>query len=128
MVERDSNYKIDTSLIRHIESIYIICKENNIPFAIFNTPLRPSIISRADLPYAHRREAYDAIAVIAHKHNFPIWNLDNVGYFVDDNFRDTYHVTPHGARKLSALVLKDILEWKSGIIRQDSAFDFPIPK
>ena len=124
MIKRDSNYQIDTTLLVNLESIYLLCKEHDIPFAIFNTPLRPMIESPADLPYAHRREAYEAVAQLAYKHGFPIWNLDQPGLFNDSDFRDTYHVTPIGARKMSGMVLQKIIEWKSGIIMQDSAFDF----
>ncbi len=128
MIERDSNYTMDSTLLHQIESIYLLCRDYHIPFAIFNTPLRPTIESPADLPYTHRQDAYNPILQLAHTHGFPIWNLDQQGFFVDKDFLDTYHLTPFGARKMSAIVLQKILEWKQGNITQDSVNDFSISR
>lgn len=120
MFERDSSYQLSQEYLRDLEEIYLLCKSRNIPFALYNTPIRPKIESAADLPYHRRAENYDAVYQLAKKHNIPIWNYDRPGYFEDVDFQDTYHVTPFGARKLSRYLFWEMRDWMRGVVRQDS--------
>jgi hypothetical protein len=120
MFERDSTYQLSQEYLRSLEEIYLLCKSHNIPFALYNTPIRPKIESPADLPYHRRTENYEAVYQLAKKHNIPLWNYDRPGYFSDGEFQDTYHVTPFGARKLSKYLYWEMRDWMRGVIRQDS--------
>jgi hypothetical protein len=120
MFERDSTYQLSHEYLRDLEEIYLLCKSYNIPFALYNTPIRPKIESPADLPYHRRAENYEAVYQLARKHQIPIWNYDRPGYFLDTDFQDTYHVTPFGARKLSKYLFLEMRDWMRGVIRQDS--------
>lgn len=118
--ERDSNYELSTEYLRDLEEIYLLCKARNIPFALYNTPVRPRIESPADLPYHRRADNYEAVFALARKHNLPIWNYDRPGYFLDSDFQDTYHLTPFGARKISRYLYSEVRDWMRGVVRQDS--------
>lgn len=127
MFERDSTYELNPKYVGDLEQIYLLCKDLNIPFAFFNTPVRPKIESLADLPYHRREESYNAVLEIAKKYNTPVWNYDRAGSFTDQDFQDTYHLTTWGMRKLTAYVFEDIKQWMSGIIRQDGAETLAMP-
>jgi hypothetical protein len=118
--ERDSNYQLSTEYLRDLEYIYLLCKERHIPFALYNTPVRPKIESPSDLPYHRRADNYEAVYQLARKHNLPIWNYDRPGYFLDSDFQDTYHLTPFGARKVTKYLYWELRDWMRGVIRQDS--------
>ena len=117
--ERDSNYRMSYEFLHDLKEIYYLCKQRNIPFAFFNTPIRSHITSLADLPYKHREEAYVAIESFAIQNNIPIWNFDKPDIFEDKDFLDTYHLTPEGARRMTALLADKITLWNKGIIEQD---------
>ena len=119
MFERDSSYVLNNDYLKDLKEIYFLCKERNIPFAFFNTPVRPKVESLADLPYLHRLEAYHAVEKFAVGENIPIWNLDKADLFTDDDFLDTYHLTSDGARKMTKLITEKIGKWQKGYIEQD---------
>lgn len=125
--ERDSNYSLSTTYLHDLEEIYLLCKERNIPFAFFNTPVRPTVESPADLPYHRRSDNYEAVYQLATKHGLPIWNYDSPGYFEDSDFQDTYHLTPFGARKITRYLNTELLSWMKGTVRQDSTNTLFIP-
>ncbi len=121
IVTQDSTYILDSLLIEDFKEIIILCKTNNIEFVFFNTPLRPTIGSYADLPYLHRDEAYSAIEAIATQYAVPLWNLDAKGKFIDDDFKDTYHLNHHGAKKISRILGEKIMNWSKGSIERDTS-------
>ena len=125
MFERDSSYLLNPEFLTDLKEIYRLCKERNIPFAFFNTPIRPEVESLADLPYLHRLEAYLAVEQFAVDENIPIWNFDKVGLFDNKEFLDTYHLTSDGARKMTALLADKIAVWNKGITEQDVTGDSP---
>jgi len=117
--ERDSSYKLSSQFLEDLKQIYYLCKERNIPFAFYNTPIRPKIESLADLPYLHREENYSALYNFAKENNIPLWNLDTPGLFETEDFQDTYHLTPDGARRMSEYLAVNILRWSKGEVIQD---------
>jgi hypothetical protein len=119
MYKRDSSYRFIPAYLDDLKAIYEICKERHIPFALFNTPVRPKIESVADLPYFHKREAYLYLEQFAKQENIPIWNFDMPGSFSDNEFLDTYHLNANGAHKMTQLLADKIAEWQKGIIEQD---------
>jgi len=119
LFERDSTYELNPEFLKDLKEIYFLCKERHIPFAFFNTPVRPNVESLADLPYLHREEAYRAVEQFAIQEKIPIWNLDRPGVFANDEFLDTYHLTSGGARKMTTLLAAKIIAWEQGSIEQD---------
>ena len=119
MYERDSNYTLNPEYLKDLKEIYYLCKERNIPFAFFNTPVRSEMESLADLPYLHKYEAYHAVEQFAVEENIPIWNFDMAGLFDDKVFQDTYHLTAEGARGLTEMLEAKIIAWQNGRIEQD---------
>ncbi len=120
--ERDSNYVLNLAYLQDLKNIYQLCKARGIPFAFFNTPLRPEIESTADLPYFHRLEAYQPVERFAMENNIPIWNFDKPGAFDNSDFLDTYHLTPVGAKKMTAMLSDKITIWQKGFVEQDVTF------
>jgi hypothetical protein len=119
MFERDSSYLLNPEFLSDLKQIYYLCKERNIPFAFFNTPVRPRVESLADLPYLHREDAYRTIEQFATAENIPIWNFDQPGLFESSEFQDTYHLTSDGARKMTKILSEKIGVWQRGTIEQD---------
>ncbi|MDP4221089.1 MAG: hypothetical protein Q8916_14810 [Bacteroidota bacterium] len=119
LFEKDSSYVMNPDYLRDLEEIYQLCKERNIPFSFFNAPVRPKVVSLADLPYLHRQEAYHAVEQFALNENIPIWNFDKPGAFENEDFLDTYHLSPNGARKLTEMLSNKITDWQRGLIEQD---------
>jgi len=119
MFERDSSYTLNSTFLENLKDIYRLCKAKNIPFAFFNTPVRPKVESIADLPYLHRLEAYKAVEQFAIENNIPIWNFDKPTTFENTDFLDTYHLTPNGAHKMTSLLAEKICTWQKGFIEQD---------
>ncbi|MFI5263543.1 MAG: hypothetical protein ACHQM6_03405 [Candidatus Kapaibacterium sp.] len=119
LFERDSTYDLNQEFLQDLKEIYLLCKERKIPFAFFNTPVRPRVESLADLPYLHREEAYHAVEQFAIQENIPIWNFDQPGLFENREFVDTYHLSPDGARKMTKMLAEKIGTWHKGIIEQD---------
>lgn len=119
LFERDSNYSLNQEYLKDLKEIYHLCKGRNIPFAFFNTPVRPKVESLADLPYLHRQEAYHAVEQFAIENNIPIWNFDKSGLFDVADFLDTYHLTSNGARKMTSMLADKISAWNNGFIEQD---------
>ena len=119
MFERDSTYQLSQAFLNDLKEIYHLCKQRNIPFAFFNTPVRPKVTSLADLPYLHRLEAYQAVERFAIENDIPIWNFDKPGAFEDSDFLDTYHLTPNGARKLTFKLSGKLSTWQKGFTEQD---------
>jgi hypothetical protein len=117
--ERDSSYKLDTNQVRDMEQIVELCKERGIPLAFYNTPVRPYDAGSADLPYAHRSENYEQMLRICKRYGCPIWNFDRPGLFAATDFQDPYHLTPNGARHITALLESKVIAWKKGAIEQD---------
>lgn len=117
--ERDSNYTMSPEYLNDLKEVYYLCRKHTIPFAFYNAPLRPHIASMADLPYAHREEAYQAVETFAKENSIPLWNFDSPQLFEEDDFLDTYHLTPAGARRLSVLLVDKIMSWDKGVIEQD---------
>lgn len=124
MFERDSTFVLSMQDVEYLKEIYQLCKEKDIPFALFNTPIRPTIESITDLPYLHREENYRTVQEFALANNIPIWNFDQPGFFTDVDFQDTYHLTPNGARKLSTMLAEHILYWTKGGLQQDPLSTF----
>lgn len=120
LFERDSSYELNREYARDLEEIYLLCKTRGIPFALFNTPVRPLIESPADLPYHRRRDNYTAVYEIAQRHNIPIWNYDSPDKFAPEDFQDTYHLTPSGAERLTRCLFEDVQAWMTGEVRQDA--------
>jgi hypothetical protein len=118
MYERDSSYKFHEQYLQDLKAIYVICKSRNIPFALFNTPVRPRVESYGDLPYFHKIEAYYNIQHFAEEVKIPIWNFDNAE-FKNDDFLDTYHLNARGAHRMTNLLESKIAKWSKGIIEQD---------
>jgi hypothetical protein len=121
MVSQDSTYILDSNLVKDLEDIIAICKEHNIELAFFNTPLRPTIHSYADLPYLRRNEGYSIIESLAKKHSLPLWNLDKKGLFDDADFKDSYHLNHNGGKKMSKMLGVKISEWENGKVVQDTS-------
>jgi hypothetical protein len=119
LFERDSSFIFDSSYFENLKGIYFLCKQKNIPFAFFNTPVRPDIESLSDLPYQHRLGAYAAVEKFALANNLPIWNFDTPKVFSAQDFLDTYHLTPDGAKKMTTLLADKISTWNKGMIEQD---------
>jgi len=119
MYERDSSFKHNPAYLEDLKAIYQICKARHIPFALFNTPVRPKIESLADLPYLHKQEAYQYLEQFAEQENIPIWNLDMPGSFIESDFLDTYHLNARGAHKMTKLLADKIARWQKGFIEQD---------
>ena len=117
--ERDSNYSLRPDFLGDLEQIHKLCKARNIPFAFFNTPVRPKVESLTDLPYLHRLEAYQAVESYATQEKIPIWNFDKPGFFDNEDFQDTYHLTTEGARKMTRMLSDKIEIWEKGFIEQD---------
>jgi hypothetical protein len=118
-VETGSDFRLEPKYLDDIKELYSICREHNIPFALFNAPLRPQITSANDLPYDHRIEAYAAMDSFAKGANVPIWNFDVRGLFADSDFEDIYHLKPRGARKMARLLGERVVRWKRGVVEQD---------
>src|SRR5207253_2597141 len=116
MYERDSSYEFSSAYLRDLKKIYSICKERHIPFAIFNSPVRPKIESLADLPYLHRAEAYRELENFAAQENFPIWNFDVSESFNNNDFLDTYHLNARGTHKLTKFLSEKIVRWNKGVV------------
>lgn len=125
MFERDSSYVMNAEYLDDLRQIYGLCKERNIPFAFFNTPVRPKVESLADLPYLHKLEAYRAVEQFALSENIPIWNFDRPGLFDNKDFLDTYHLSPEGARKMTQILAEKIAAWQKGFIEQDMTSPLP---
>lgn len=121
MVSQDSTYILDSTLIKDIEEMIGMCREHNIELAFFNTPLRPTIHSYADLPYLRRNEGYRIIESLAKKYSLPLWNLDKKGLFEDADFKDSYHLNHNGGKKMSKMLGVKISEWMNGKIIQDTS-------
>jgi hypothetical protein len=119
MFERDSSYELNRKYLNDLKEIYRLCKERNIPFAFFNTPVRPKVESLADLPYLKKSQAYNAVEEFAIKNNIPIWNFDSPGLFDNSEFLDTYHLTSIGAHKMTKMLADKIAIWQKGFIEQD---------
>lgn len=121
MVSQDSTYILDSALVKDLEDIIALCKEHHIELAIFNTPLRPTIHSYADLPYLRRNEGYRIVESLAKKHSLPLWNLDKKGIFEDVDFKDSYHLNHSGGKKMSKMLGAKVSEWMNGKIEQDTS-------
>jgi len=121
MVSQDSTYILDSTLIKDLEEIILACKEHNIELAFFNTPLRPTIHSYANLPYLRRNEGYRVVESLAKKYSLPLWNLDKKGLFEDADFKDSYHLDHKGGKKMSKMLGLKISEWVSGKTEQDTS-------
>jgi hypothetical protein len=119
MFVRDSSYQYNAVYFDNLKAIYAICKERHIPFALFNTPVRPKVESLRDLPYLHKSEAYSHLEEFATQEKFPIWNFDMPGSFDDNDFLDTYHLNARGAAKMTKQLAERIAVWQKGIIEQD---------
>ncbi len=119
LYERDSNFVFNPDFFRDLQAICLLCKEKNIPFAFFNSPIRPKVESLADLPYLHRLEAYRAVEQFAVQEDIPLWNFDKAGFFENGDFLDSYHLTAGGAKKLTVMVASKIEAWQKGFIEQD---------
>lgn len=119
MYLRDSSYQYNPSYLDDLKAIYAVCKSRNIPFALFNSPVRPKVESYADLPYFHKTDAYTAIEGFALTEKIPIWNFDMPGKFGDNDFLDTYHLNANGAHKMTKMIADKIATWQKGYIEQD---------
>jgi hypothetical protein len=117
--ERDSSYQLDSSLVQDMEEIAVLCHSYGIPLAFYNTPIRPFTANSTDLPYAYRPVTYREVYSIAERNRCPIWNFDRPGFFASKDFQDPYHLTPDGARHITGLLEKKIVEWKRGALVQD---------
>jgi hypothetical protein len=115
----DSDYKFDPVYYADLKEIVRLCKENNIPVALYNAPLRARNPGEQDIPYEHRGESYRAMRLLANELQIPVWNFDRKGYFGHDEFQDNYHLTPVGARKVSKMLADSILNWQAGQVTQD---------
>lgn len=116
----DSDYKFNTTYYSDLKEIVRLCKENHIPVALYNAPLRQRAAVERDIPYEHRGESYRAVRALAIELQVPLWNFDRKGYFEREEFQDNYHLTPIGARKVSGMLADSILHWQSGALTQDS--------
>ncbi|MFI5263544.1 MAG: hypothetical protein ACHQM6_03410 [Candidatus Kapaibacterium sp.] len=115
----DSSFQFDSSYFHDFSDLCAVCRDNHIPLALCNTPIKPRIESVAAFPYAHRLEAYRAIQDTALFYRLPLWNGDAKGLFDDADFFDINHVNAGGAKKLARILGERIAEWSTGIIRQD---------
>jgi hypothetical protein len=119
MYARDSGYEFNPTYLNDLKTIYSICKERHIPFALFNSPVRPKIESLAEFPYLHKTEAYLELEKFAEEENLPLWNFDAPEKFSENDFLDTYHLNARGTHKLTEFLATKVIKWNKGFIEQD---------
>ncbi len=121
MPPQDSSYRFEPRYLDDLNEIVNLCKAYKISVAIYNAPMRPRTLKEQDEPYRHRAEAYERILALAQTQQLPIWNFDRAGLFVQEDFQDNYHLTPSGAKKISAMLGDSIVRWRGGVITKDAA-------
>ena len=110
---RDSTYRFEPKYLADLSEIVTICQQRGIQVAIYNAPLRPRLPREIDVPYQHRAESYEKILGLTRELHIPLWNFDREGLFTRSEFQDNYHLTPIGARKISAMLADSIAGWQS---------------
>ena len=121
MPPQDSTYRFEQRYLSDMREIANLCIEHNIKVALYNAPMKPRDLDKQDEPYRHRGEAYQRILALAQGLHIPIWNFDRAGLFALSDFQDNYHLTPSGAKNISAMLGDSIVRWRAGAITQDQA-------
>ncbi|SRR5579883_1128952 len=116
---RDSDYVYAPQYLADLKEIVTTCKREGIQVALYNAPLRPRESGEEDIPYRHRMDSYKAVLSLASTMSIPLWNFDRKNLFQPDEFQDNYHLTPIGAKKISAMLADSINHWQNGYFSQD---------
>ena len=116
---RDSAYVFNPTYLNDLKEIVTICQLHGIKVAIYNAPLRKRAPDEVDIPYEHRADSYLKILRLAQEQHIPCWNFDREGIFTYSEFQDNYHLTPVGAKKISAMLADSISRWESSSHIQD---------
>ena len=116
---RDSAYVFNPVYLNDLKEIVTMCRSNGIKVGIYNAPLRERAPDEVDIPYEHRGDSYEKILGLAKEQHIPIWNFDRTGLFSYSEFQDNYHLTPIGAKKISAMLADSIARWQSSSHSQD---------
>jgi hypothetical protein len=117
---RDSAYVFNPTYYADLKEIVTICRARGINVAIYNAPLRKRASDEVDIPYEHRADCYQKVLTLAEDERIPFWNFDRPGLFVYPEFQDNYHLTPIGAKKVSAMLADSIARWQSSSHTQDA--------
>jgi hypothetical protein len=116
---RDSAYVFNPVYLNDLKEIVTICQSRGINVAIYNAPLRKRAPDEVDIPYEHRADSYSKILEMAHEQRIPFWNFDQPGRFSYSEFQDNYHLTPIGAKKISAMLADSVSRWQRSSHSQD---------
>ena len=116
---RDSVYIFNPTYYNDLREIVTICRERGINVAIYNAPLRKRAPDEIDIPYEHRADCYRKVLSLAEEQHIPFWNFDRPGLFTYPEFQDNYHLTPIGAKKVSAMLADSISRWQTASQSQD---------
>ncbi len=116
---RDSAYRFEPTYLNDLREIVTMCQSRGIKVAIYNAPLRKRAPDEVDIPYEHRADCYQKVLGLAREQNIPLWNFDRSGMFAPAEFQDNYHLTPIGARKVSAMLADSISRWRAATFSQD---------
>ncbi len=116
---RDSTYVFNPIYLQDLKEIVTMCQSRGIKVALYNAPLRKRTTSEVDIPYEHRGDSYEKVLGLAKEQHIPFWNFDRVGIFTYSEFQDNYHLTPMGAKKISAMLADSIAHWQASSHTQD---------